>query len=283
MKRAFTKSAAALLAILLGACSPFRVADMLAPKEGYELKSAIAYGDGERRKLDIYHPTKPNGDDTIVVFIYGGSWRMGNRSQYRLAAQPFAAAGYVTVVPDYRLYPEARFPDFVSDMAAALNWVQRELVGEGESPRIVLVGHSAGAHIAALLALDPRYLKAEGQSTDIIKGWVGLAGPYAFDPIKTKSTKAIFESAANDVSQAQPVTFARGDAPPALLLHGTKDATVYPWNSEELAEAISATGGKVTYKPLDNIGHIAIVVSIAKPGLGGAPVLKEIEEFIEGL
>jgi len=208
---------------------------------------------------------------------------MGNRSQYRLAAQPFAAAGYVTVVPDYRLYPEARFPDFVSDMAAALNWVQRELVGEGESPRIVLVGHSAGAHIAALLALDPRYLKAEGQSTDIIKGWVGLAGPYAFDPIKTKSTKAIFESAANDVSQAQPVTFARGDAPPALLLHGTKDATVYPWNSEELAEAISATGGKVTYKPLDNIGHIAIVVSIAKPGLGGAPVLKEIEEFIEGL
>ena len=283
MKRAFTKSAAALLAILLGACSPFRVADMLAPKEGYELKSAIAYGDGERRKLDIYHPTKPNGDGTIVVFIYGGSWRMGNRSQYRLAAQPFAAAGYVTVVPDYRLYPEARFPDFVSDMAAALNWVQRELVGEGESPRIVLVGHSAGAHIAALLALDPRYLKAEGQSTDIIKGWVGLAGPYAFDPIKTKSTKAIFESAANDVSQAQPVTFARGDAPPALLLHGTKDATVYPWNSEELAEAISATGGKVTYKPLDNIGHIAIVVSIAKPGLGGAPVLKEIEEFIEGL
>jgi acetyl esterase/lipase len=283
VKRAFTKSAAALLAILLGACSPFRVADMLAPKEGYELKSAIAYGDGERRKLDIYHPTKPNGDDTIVVFIYGGSWRMGNRSQYRFAAQPFAAAGYVTVVPDYRLYPEARFPDFVSDMAAALNWVQRELVGEGKPPRIVLVGHSAGAHIAALLALDPRYLKAEGQSTDIIKGWVGLAGPYAFDPIKTKSTKAIFEPAANDVSQAQPVSFARGDAPPALLLHGTKDATVYSWNSEELAEAISAAGGKVTYKPLDNIGHIAIVVSIAKPGLGGAPVLKEIEEFIEGL
>lgn len=283
MRRAVSQIAAALLALVVSACSPFRVADMLAPKEGYELNPGIAYGDGERRKLDIYYPSSPKDEETIVVFIYGGSWRMGHRSQYRFAAQPFAAAGYVTVVPDYRLYPEARFPDFVSDIAAALKWVQTELVGEGKAPRIVLVGHSAGAHIAALLALDRRYLEAEGLSTDIIKGWVGLAGPYAFDPIKTKSTKAIFEPAANDVSQAQPVTFARGDAPPALLLHGTKDATVYPWNSEELAEAISAAGGKVTYKPLDNIGHIAIVVSIAKPGLGGAPVLKEIEEFIEGL
>ena len=283
MRRAVSQTAGALIALLVSACSPFRVADMLAPKEGYELKSGIAYGDGERQKLDIYYPTKPKDDDTIVVFIYGGAWRMGNRSQYRFAAQPFAAAGYVTVVPDYHLYPEARFPEFVSDLAEALNWVQGELVGEGKPPRIVLVGHSAGAHIAALLALDPRYLEATGQSTNIIKGWVGLAGPYAFDPIKTKSTKAIFEPAANDVSQAQPVTFARGDAPPGLLLHGTKDATVYPWNSEELEKAIKAAGGQVTFRPLDNIGHIAIVVSIAKPGLGGAPVLKEIEEFIEGL
>lgn len=283
MRRAVSQVAAALLALVVGACSPFRVADMLAPKEGYELKGGVAYGDGERRKLDIYLPSKPNGDDTVIVFIYGGSWRMGHRSQYRFTAQPFAAAGYVTVVPDYRLYPEARFPDFVSDIAAALKWVQTELVGEGGAAKIVLVGHSAGAHIAALLALDPRYLEAEGLSTDIIKGWVGLAGPYAFDPIKTKSTTAIFAPAADDVSQAQPVTFARGDGPPALLLHGDKDGTVYPWNSEELEKAIKAVGGRVTYKPLSNIGHIAIVVSIAKPGLGGAPVLKEIEQFIEGL
>jgi acetyl esterase/lipase len=283
VRRAVSQVAAALLALIVGACSPFRVADMLAPKEGYELRAGVAYGEGERRNLDIYQPTKPNGDDTIIVFIYGGSWRMGHRAQYRFAAQPFAAAGYLTVVPDYRIYPEGRFPDFVEDVAASLDWVQRELVGEGESPRIVLVGHSAGAHIAALLALDPRYLEAEGHSTDIIKGWVGLAGPYAFDPLKTKSTKAIFEPAAGDVGQAQPVTFARSGAPPALLLHGNKDGTVYPWNSEELEKAIKVAGGRVTYKPLDNIGHIAIVVSIAKPGLGGAPVLKEIEEFIEGL
>ncbi len=283
MRRAVSQTAAAFLAVIVGACSPLRMADMLSPKEGYDLKSGIAYGSGERRKLDVYFPTKPNGSDAIIVFLYGGAWRMGNRSDYRFIAQPFAAAGYVTVVPDYRLYPQGRFPDFVDDIAEALNWVQSELADGSKSAKIVLVGHSAGAHIAALLALDPRYLKARRQSPDIIKGWVGLAGPYAFDPVKTASTSPIFERARNDVSQAQPITFARADAPPGLLLHGNKDGTVYPWNSEELEKALKAKGGRVTYKVLDNIGHIAIVVSIAKPGLGGAPVLKEIEEFIEGL
>ncbi len=283
MKRAVSRAAAALVALIVGACSPFRVADMLAPEDGYNLQSGVAYGTGPRQKLDVYYPTRPNGDDTIIVFIYGGSWRTGRRSDYRFVAQPFADAGYVTVVPDYRLFPEGKFPDFVGDLAAALSWVQRELVAKGEKSRIVLVGHSAGAHIAALLALDPRYLEAQGQSPDIIKGWVGMAGPYAFDPLKTASTRPIFESANGDIAQTKPITFARADAPPALLLHGNKDITVYPWNSEELEKAIKAKDGRVTYKVLDNIGHIAIVVSIAKPILGGAPVLKEIEEFIEGL
>lgn len=283
MRRAVSRIAGAAIALLIGACSPFRVADMLAPNEGYQSDTGIAYGDGARRKLDIYRPDKPNGDDAIIVFIYGGSWRMGNRSDYRFVAQPFAAAGYTTVVPDYRLHPEVRFPDFVTDVAAALAWVQREMVGGGKPARIILVGHSAGAHTAALLALDNRYLEAEGLSPDIIKAWVGLAGPYAFDPVRTRSTKAIFATARGDVSQAQPVTFARRDGPPGLLLHGSTDGTVYPWNSEELEKAIRARGGRVTYKALDNIGHIAIIVSIAKPGLGGAPVLKEIASFIEGL
>ncbi|MDA0341939.1 MAG: alpha/beta hydrolase [Proteobacteria bacterium] len=283
MRRAVSQIAGAAIALLVTACSPFRVADMLAPKNGYERETGIAYGDLGRQKLDIYRPSQPNGDDAIIVFIYGGSWRMGNRADYRFVAQPFAAAGYTTVIPDYRLYPQARFPDFVRDIAAALAWIQREMVGKGKPPRIVLVGHSAGAHTAALLALDRRYLEAEGLSPDIIKGWVGLAGPYAFDPIKTKSTTAVFATVRDDVRQAQPLTFARGDAPPALLLHGSSDGTVYPWNSEMLEQAIKAKGGRVSYQPLDNIGHIAIVVSIAKPGLGGAPVLKEIATFIRGL
>jgi acetyl esterase/lipase len=283
VRRTVSQIVGASIALLLAACSPFRAADLLAPRDGYERQADVAYGALPRQKLDIYQPTNPNGDDAIVVFIYGGAWRMGNRSDYRFVAQPFAAAGYTTVVPDYRLHPEVRFPDFVTDVAAAIAWVQREMVGRDKPPRIVLVGHSAGAHTAALLALDARYLEAEGLSPDIIKGWVGIAGPYAFDPIKTASTREVFATARDDVRRAQPVTFARADAPPGLLLHGSSDDTVYPWNSEELEKAIKAKGGRVTYKVMNNIGHIAIVVSIAKPGLGGAPVLKEIAGFIQGL
>lgn len=283
MRRAVSQIAGAAIALLVSACSPFRAADLLAPKEGYERDAGVAYGALDRQKLDIYRPSQPNDDGSIIVFIYGGAWRMGNRSDYRFVAQPFAAAGYTTIVPDYRLHPAVQFPGFVTDIAAATAWIHREMVGDGKPARIVLVGHSAGAHTAALLALDKRYLEAEGLSPDIIKAWVGLAGPYAFDPIKTASTRAIFATARDDVSQAQPVAFARGDAPPGLLLHGSTDGTVYPWNSEELEKAIKAAGGRVTYRALENIGHIAIVVSIAKPGLGGAPVLKEIAGFIEGL
>ena len=283
MGRAVFQIAGVAIALLVASCSPFRAADLLAPNEGYERDAGIAYGALDRQKLDIYRPSQPNGDDSIVVFIYGGAWRMGNREDYRFVAQPFAAAGYTTVVPDYRLHPAVQFPDFVTDIAAALAWIHREMVGAGKPARIVLVGHSAGAHTAALLALDRRYLEAEGLSPDIIRGWIGLAGPYAFDPIKTTSTRAVFASARDDVRQAQPITFARSGAPPGLLLHGTTDGTVYPLNSEELEKTIKAKGGRVTYKPLENIGHIAILVSIAKPGLGGAPVLKEIASFIEGL
>jgi acetyl esterase/lipase len=283
VKRAVFQTAAALLALLVTACSPFRAADLLSPSSGYERETGVAYGSLPRQKLDIYRPTNANDDDAIVVFIYGGAWRMGNRSDYRFIAQPFAAAGYTTVVPDYRLHPEVQFPDFVTDVASAIAWIQREMVGRDKPSRIVLVGHSAGAHTAALLALDARYLEAEGLSPDIIKGWVGIAGPYAFDPIKTSSTRAVFATARDDVRRTQPVTFARADAPPGLLLHGATDGTVYPWNSEELEKAIKAKGGRVTYKTLENIGHIAIVVAIAKPGLGGAPVLKEIANFISGL
>ena len=272
-----------LLLLIFVACSPFSVIDAIVPEEGYERETAIPYGAEERQKLDLYRPTRPNSDHSIIVFLYGGSWRMGDRRQYRFAAQPLAAAGYTTVVPDYRLYPEVRFPDFVSDAAKAVAWVQRELVGEGEPPRIVLVGHSAGAHTAALLALDRRFLVAEGLSSSILKGWVGLAGPYAFNPLKTRSVRPVFELIAGDIDQGRPIAFARPGAPPALLLHGTSDTTVYPLNSERLEAALRLAGSSVIYKPLENVGHIAIVVSIAQPGLGGAKIVSEIAQFIRGL
>ena len=280
-RRAVSQPVGAIVALLAATAAPFRLTELLISAKGGRVERGIRFGSLKRRELDVYHPVGPRAgdDDAIIIFIYGGGWRVGGRRDYGFAARSFAAAGFTTVVPDYRLYPWGRFPDFVEDVAAAAAWVQAELVDHGAAPRIVLVGHSAGAHIAALLALDPRYLEAEGLSTEIIKGWVGLAGPYALNPLKTYFTKAVFAAASDDVDQAMPVALARAGAPPALLLHGTADAIVFPWNSEVMADALRAAGGKVTHRPLDGVGHVGMVLSIARPGLGGAPVLDAIKDF----
>ena len=154
-----------LILIFIGAgCSPFKVADVLSPYSGYEVTADVPYGTHERQKLDIYTPTKKQKSTDIIIFIYGGSWKSGEKSNYRFIAQPFTNAGFVTIVPNYRLYPEVRFPEFNKDVAKAVAWVHQNFSRSKDSKNIILVGHSAGAHIAALISLNPNYLEAEGLS-----------------------------------------------------------------------------------------------------------------------
>jgi acetyl esterase/lipase len=271
------------LSVLAAACSPLVGVNLLVPEDGYTLRSGLAYGPAERNKLDIYIPREAAASGTVVVFFYGGAWRDGARQDYTFAGQAFSARGYVTVVPDYRLFPEVRFPDFVEDAAAAVAWVRREIAAYGGDPeRIVLVGHSAGAHSAAILGLDRRYLERQGVPETAIRGVIGLAGPYIFDPTEYPSTKEIFEGV-GPVDDTRPVTFARGDAPSMLLLHGLDDITVLPKNSEELAAALRAEGAKVRYVALPDIGHAGVLLALSSPFEGLAPVMPEIQAFIESL
>ena len=185
------------------------------------------------------------------------------------------------MIPDYRLYPEVRFPTFLRDSAQAVAWVSRHLANESApASKVVLVGHSAGAHIAALLALDERYLGESGLSTNEIGAVIGLAGPYAFDPLGYRSTKPIFQTAENP-SLVRPVTFARPGAPPMLLLHGEDDRTVLPRNSEELARLLSEKGSSATYQTLEGIGHIEILLALAAPFQHLAPVADLTIAFID--
>ena len=174
-----------LLIFFSTGCSPLKIADVLSPYSGYEVTTNVPYGTLERQKLDIYRPTKSQNTKDIIIFIYGGSWKSGEKSDYRFIAQPFSENGFTTVIPNYRLYPEVRFPDFNKDVAKAVAWVHRNLSNSTGPKNIILVGHSAGAHIAALISLDPKYLEVEGLSPSIIKTWVSLAGPLAFNPLKT--------------------------------------------------------------------------------------------------
>ena len=152
--------ATGLVLSLLSACSPLKAIDKFVPKSGYKLKADVPYGSGSRQKLDIYLPASQLKSEAVIVFLYGGSWRKGSKRDYRFVGQMLASQGYAVVIPDYRLFPEVIFPAFVEDAAAAISWVYKNRVGPGEpSNKIVLMGHSAGAHSAALLALDKTYLE----------------------------------------------------------------------------------------------------------------------------
>jgi acetyl esterase/lipase len=265
MRRGFAIAALAGLALWLSACSPLRALNAVVPSDGYAAHREIAYGPDERQALDVYTPVDAAGPAPVVVFFYGGSWKYGSRWQYEFVAEALTERGYVAVVPDYRVYPEATFPAFVADGAGALRWVRDHIAGYGGDPgRIYLMGHSAGAYITALLSLDPRYLAAEGLPRGTIRGMVGISGPYAFNPLEYDSVRAIFADYP-EPEDLRPINFADGSAPPMLLLHGGDDGTVYPANSRALADRVEAAGGEAEYVEIPDTGHIAIVLALAKP------------------
>ncbi len=238
------------------------------------------YGPGRRQKLDLYAPRAAAGGGLpIVMFIYGGSWRYGDKSDYNFMGAAFAAQGFLTAIPNYRLVPNVRFPSFIEDCAAAVRWLQDNAAAHGGDPRrIVLVGHSAGAYNAMMLALDARYLQGAGVAPEAVRGAVGLAGPYAFLPLDVSATQNAFGQAP-DLQTTQPVHFARADAPPLLLLWGADDTTVGPRNIESLERAMRAAGGSVEAKIYQDIDHIEIMLALSRPFRGKAPVLSDVTAF----
>ena len=258
-------------------------------ERGSSVTRGVAYGEGARHKLDIYRPSnstkvvRPRETDTspIVIFFYGGSWQQGERAQYEFVGRAMARKGVTVVIPDYRLYPEVKFPAFMADAADAYAWVARNIAKrvDGHVRPIVLAGHSAGAHMAALLALDKSYLAARGADLPQPAALIGLAGPYSFDPTTWPTTKAVFADV-KDPDTARPIAFAKNGGPPTLLLHGLKDETTKLSNTRDLARALKASGSDVLTLELANIGHLSILTSIAKPLRGWAPVLQAMREFM---
>jgi len=215
-----------------------------------------------------------------LIFIYGGGWTVGKRSLYRFLGNSYAAKGFTVAVPDYRLYPEARFPAFVDDAALAVRWVY-DHIGEhgGDAKRLHLMGHSAGAHTGALLCLDQSHLAAVDLAPDRIKSFTGIAGPYSFNPLEIQSKRPIFEHL-EDINVARPIKHAHGDAPPMLLLHSRPDKTVPLRNSEHLLAAITETGGSARHIAYPLVGHVSIILSIAAPARILAPVFRDSLAFM---
>lgn len=270
-------------AFAAGGCSPAALLNALVPSAGYTVEAGLPYGPDPRQKLDLYVPERSAGAAPVVVFFYGGSWKSGQRGFYRFVGEAFASHGYMVVVPDYRLYPQVRFPAFVRDGARALRWVQDTIATYGGDPgQVVLMGHSAGAHLAALLMLDRRYLGQVGLDHGYVRGFVGYAGPYAFNPLEYESTREVFATAAG-ADQARPVTFVGGGEPPMLLVHGSDDTTVKPVNSQALAAAVEQAGGRARYLEIPGRSHIGLILSLAAPFRGRDETIAVSAAFLERL
>jgi acetyl esterase/lipase len=275
-------------AIAVAACSPLTTLNtVLVPKNGFKDERSIAYGPLDRHRLDVYRPVAgtmtASQPAKVVIFFYGGSWKSGERSYYRFVGEALTSRGFVAVVPDYRLYPDTTFPGFVEDGARVVRWVRDNIALHGGDPeRIVLMGHSAGAHIAALLAANGHYLAQVQVPSESIRGFVGLAGPYAFDPLRYRMTRPIF-GALDEPAPSQPITFVDGDEPPMLLLHGTRDQIVLPDQSRLFAAHVRARGGHADLVEYPDLGHIGIVLALASPFRAEDGILAQASDFIGAL
>lgn len=255
----------------------FPLLNALEPRGTVRARRGIAYGADRRQKLDVYAPRRADGAP-LAIFFYGGAWRIGDRAHYGFVGRRLARAGFVAVVPDYRLYPAARFPAFVEDAAAAVAWTRKQgrALG-GDAGRLYLVGVSAGAHIAALLAVDPRYLAAHGLVSRDLAGVIGLAGPYALETETSARYAPVFAGAGE---AARPASLVRRAPPPLLLLHGTADTMVAPSHSHRLADAARRAGGRVVLREYEGVGHIGLLLALSARFRDRAPVLDDIAAFV---
>lgn len=268
-------------ASLLAACSPLTTFNTLTPKDpALRQARGIAFGDEPRHRLDVYAPRRGAREAPVLVFFYGGGWDSGRRQDYVFAGHALAAQGFLTIVPDYGLFPQVRYPDFLHDGALAIRWASRNAARFGGDPtRLLLAGHSAGAYNAVMLGLNSGLTEAVGVDPSHIRAMAGLSGPYNFLPLDVPATINAFGHYP-DLPATQPFNYARPDAPATFLAWGDKDTVVGPQNIAALAPALKAQGVKVETKIYPDVDHPGLVLALSRPFRGKAPVLADMSRFL---
>jgi acetyl esterase/lipase len=269
----------AALGSAIAGCSGPAALNALVSRSSYIPQNDIAYGSGPRQKLDVYKPLEqPASGAPVVVFFYGGNWDKGEREEYRFVGEALASGGAITIIPDYRLYPEVTYPEFLKDNAAAMLWAfdhAKEL--GGDLSKVYVMGHSAGAYNAAMLALDPRWLGPRRQQ---LAGFIGLAGPYDFLPIDNPGAQLAFNWP-NTPKDSQPIEYATAKSPRTLLIAANTDNLVNPIrNTVGLGNRLKAAGVDTTVRRYDNVNHITLVAAMGTPLRMLAPVRRDVLEFL---
>jgi acetyl esterase/lipase len=272
---------AGLAAAAASACTQieFLAANVPAVFGAYRRHADVSYGTDPRQRLDLYVPEKATSARTpVVVFWHGGRWSDGDKSQYRFVGAALTGLGCVAILPNYRHYPAVKMPGFMRDSALAAAWAANYAHESHDAKYFFLMGHSSGAHLATLLALDPRYFSAIGAVPDIT-GVIGLSGPYDFLPLLEADLQDMF-GPPDLYPLSQPINFVRADAPPMLLIDGERDETVAPKNSRNLAAALQAKGATVTLRMYPKLKHADTIAALSEPARRRAPILADIATFI---
>jgi acetyl esterase/lipase len=272
-----------LAAMMVAGCgrAAFMAANVSAAFGAYQRHVNIPYGADPQQGLDVYVPDQLREPRPLVVFWHGGRWTTGDKADYRFVGAALTELGYVAVLPNYRHYPTVKMPGFMNDAAGAALWAAAHASQYGADPkRLYLMGHSAGAHMAALVTLDPRYFSSAAQPVPHIAGVIGLSGPYDFLPLREADVQDMF-GPPQKYPDSQPINFARSDAPPMLLVHGLNDQTVRPKNSVNLAAALRAQGVPVTLKLYPKLVHADTAAALSLPARGRAPTLVDIAAFVK--
>ena len=283
LSRSYARVALLLSVAAVAGCSSILFAGLNGLSAGADLAESrgIVFDRNLDLKLDIYRP-KDASNAPVVVFYYGGRWEFGKREDYRWFGEALARHGFVAILPDYRKYPQVKFDGFMTDAANALAWSFEHAAEYGGDPdELFVMGHSAGAHLALMLASNAKWMAPHQIKPTQIAGAVGLAGPYNFLPLTEDDMIGMFGSTPEEQARSQPINFVDGDEPPMLLLHGADDTTVWPKNSTTLAQAVNAKGGHAQVIIYPGVTHSGILLSVSPTFRGKATALDDSVRFMK--
>jgi acetyl esterase/lipase len=250
------------------------------PGAPVEVVKDIAYSsakdaDADRHKLDLYLP-RGKKDFPVLVFVHGGGWTKGDRKSFAKQGETFARAGVGVASVGYRLSPAVQHPAHVQDVAEAFGFVHAHIAKHGGRPdRMFISGHSAGGHLAALLATDESYLKAHKLTLKDVRGAIPISGVYLIPEGKIANA---FGSDPVGSKQASPLTHIKAGDPPFLVLYADKDSPGMEKGAEMFCAALKKSGVEATCMKIEGRDHGSIMRNAAN---ADDPVTQAMLQFIK--
>lgn len=255
--------------------------NLLARTGNYTLSHDVVLGADPRQQLDYYRTGTPltltdDKHHPLMLFFYGGAWRSGARQEFRFVADTLCRLGCDVVIADHRLFPGVRFEQILEDVTLAGRWVSQYTPA---AQPVIIMGHSSGAQLGALLSLNQALINATGLGPPRVAGFVGLSGPYDFYPF-TESDHWDQFAPRDQYPLSQPVNFVRADGPPLYLLHGAEDVRVRRGHSRSLMEKMQQAGGWAEREVYPALGHTDTIKAFTVLHRRGNPVVRDVARFI---